>query len=132
MTQSSRGKNAPSVLEKGYEHVLKYIKETTAHGWAYLDPQHHPCKRLVWAFMIITSIFTAFWMFSSFLEESRANPVITTIDTKLVTDIPFPAIGIKVKRDSVNPWGFISKVYDQYDIIQEDDPYGHDTDDSLK
>ena len=62
-------------------------------------------------------MITAFW------RDVNSHPIMTTIDTIPIDQIPFPQITVDLGPVS-NPWGYIEKVYNHLEFVETDDPFG--------
>ena len=51
-------------------------------------------ERLVWLVLVSLHFGVTVYMVNLNLEDARANPVMTTIDTVDVTNVPFPAVTV--------------------------------------
>ena len=51
-------------------------------------------ERLVWLVLVSLHFGVTVYMVNLNLEDARANPVMTTIDTVDVTKVPFPAVTV--------------------------------------
>ena len=51
-------------------------------------------ERLVWLVLVSFHLGMTVYMGNLNLEDARANPVMTTIDTVDVTNVPFPAVTV--------------------------------------
>ena len=51
-------------------------------------------ERLVWLVLVSFHFGVTVYMVNLNLEDARANPVMTTIDTVDVTNVPFPAVTV--------------------------------------
>ena len=64
-------------------------------------------------------------------ECLRENPILTTIDTTSVKDVPFPAITVDAGKVT-NSWGFMEKAMDLLDFECYDDAYNCTNSTSLR
>ena len=92
-------------------NIKAFLSETSAHGFHYLVNNRNIFERIFWAVIITTGFALAAYINTEALNEARSNPIITTIDTGSVRDVPFPAVTINAGK-ILNPWGFIEKVLD--------------------
>ena len=51
-------------------------------------------ERLVWLVLVSLHFGVTVYMVNLNLEDARANPVMTTVDTVDVTNVPFPAVTV--------------------------------------
>lgn len=67
-------------------------------------------EKLFWVTAILLGFSFNVYMIMQSVRENYDNPILTTVDTKSVKEVPFPAITV----DSgviTNPWGYIEKVW---------------------
>ncbi len=74
----------------------------------YVVESQNLCYKLLWLAILVVSFSCSATMIAKGLQESYDEPILTTIETTDVKNVPFPAITIK-GSDFVNPWGFIEK-----------------------
>lgn len=103
-----------------------YCETSTLHGFSYLTQEKRSklekyvalkknvsfhqknSFRLLWAFMLVISIFTTCLLLFQLMEKVKSNPIITyTSDTATkITDIHFPAfiycVPLKPARDMIS------------------------------
>ena len=75
--------------------ATEYFEVTTIHGLRYLMECKSIIEKLFWLAIICFSFGIAAHLIQSFFAEVKSNPILTTIDTARVQDVPFPAITIR-------------------------------------
>eukprot|EP00095_Tigriopus_kingsejongensis_P009175 maker-scaffold145_size311916-snap-gene-1.10 protein:Tk09175 transcript:maker-scaffold145_size311916-snap-gene-1.10-mRNA-1 annotation:"GE16304" len=120
---SKKKPKAPSRGEELINSGKRYLRETTVHGFRYVADGNNFVERIFWIFWIICGFSCSYYMVSQSVLEDKNNPILTTIDTISVTTVPFPAVtvdgGIRL-----NPWGYITKIYNQVFFECYEDPFG--------
>ena len=74
----------------------KYCESTSLHGWQYIYHSSQKGWRLLWMFMVLSSVIIAFcFVFKQTSEFTKAT-VVTTVDTTTapLADVYFPAVTI--------------------------------------
>jgi hypothetical protein len=102
--------------------VTRYLEETTIHGLRYLSHGRNYLEKFVWFVVIVASLSIATYLIAVNIHETYADPILTTIDTTSVKNVPFPAITVRGDYD-FNPWGGVSKALNMltfYDTQQQD------------
>ncbi|TRY68635.1 hypothetical protein TCAL_08884 [Tigriopus californicus] len=102
-------------------NIRSYLKETTVHGFRYVADGANIFERLFWVIWITFGFCGSYYMVSQSIKEGRENPILTTIDTASVTTVPFPAVTVD-GGSLMNPWGHITKLYNQVEFECYDDP----------
>ena len=75
--------------------IAEYLEVTTIHGLRYLMECKTILEKLFWLLIICFSFGYSTYIIQSFLAENDREPILTTIRTGLVQDVPFPAISIR-------------------------------------
>ena len=120
-----------SFAEGVKENIKGYINETTVHGFHYVAVSKNPCEVVLWLAVIFGGIIATAYMVAESFNEAYENPILTTIDTTSVKDVPFPAISVDAGKVT-NSWGFIEKALDLVDFECYDDPYDCTNSSSLR
>ena len=111
-----------------FNEIHQFFDTTTVHGFFYLNHKN-AATRLLWAFLLLVSLGTASKMIQETLQNADRNPIITTMDTINIREVPFPAI-------TFYPGGFrnelalLRRFYDYTDIERYDKnaPMWHNSD----
>ena len=93
-----------------------YLRETTVHGFRYVADGKNCFERLFWIGFISAGFIGSGYMLIQSMNESYCNPILTTIDTTSVKNVPFPAITVDAGK-MLNPWGYVEKIGD---LVQMD------------
>ena len=75
--------------------IAEYLEVTTIHGLRYLMECKTILEKLFWLLIICFSFGYSTYIIQSFFDENENKPILTTIETGLVQDVPFPAITIR-------------------------------------
>ena len=75
--------------------IAEYLEVTTIHGLRYLMECKTIMEKLFWLLIICLSFGYSTYIIQSFFDENESKPILTTIETSLVQDVPFPAITIR-------------------------------------
>ena len=51
-------------------------------------------ERLIWLVVVFGGFGTAVYLIRENFAEAKANPILTTIDTVDITNVPFPAVTV--------------------------------------
>ena len=92
------------------ENVINYLLTTTIHGLRYLYDGRNWVEKIVWLIIILGCFTGCFNLISQSLDEAAKEPILTTIETTEVQNVPFPAITIGGDAN-VNEWGFVEKFF---------------------
>ena len=92
------------------ENVITYLLTTTIHGLRYLHDGRNLFEKLIWLIIIGASFSGAIWFIYHGLKEANEEPILTTLETTEVQNVPFPAITIG-GDGNVNKWGFVEKFF---------------------
>ncbi len=121
------GKNA-SPGHRAIATLRSYLQESSVHGLRYLMPQdksQEPASFLqlfFWLCTILTAFsLSGFILYNSF-REANEFPIITTVDSLTVQEVPFPAVTINA-GNVLNPWGFVEKMFSLVDYECYETPY---------
>ena len=97
-----------------FEHtkniLINFLVTTPIHGFRYLHEGRSFLEKLIWMLVIGSSFGLSFLMIQANLMEAQSNPILTTIDTTEITNVPFPAITVASNKN-VDPWGFSEKFF---------------------
>ena len=99
-----------------------YFVESSIHGLRYLVDGKNLVEKLCWCLIIVISLYLAGTMISTSIEENEREPILTTIETASITNVPFPAITVAADGRA-NPWGFVQKTFNMmtfYGISKKD------------
>ena len=95
--------------EKIGKSLAEYFESTTIHGFRYLCASKTLIERFAWIGIIGTCFSLAGLLIWQSIEESQQNPVLTTIETISVKEVPFPAI--TVDSGVPDPLGHAEKLF---------------------
>ena len=90
--------------------IDEYLRNTTIHGLLYLSECKQLWEKLSWVLVISIASGFAFQMIYTSIDEFEREPIITTLETTSVVNVPFPAITIRGSAQA-NPWGFTEKIF---------------------
>ena len=82
-------------LEVSRPIIAEYLEVTTIHGLRYLMECKSIIEKLFWLLIICFSFGYATHIIQSFFADNDREPILTTIQTGSVQDVPFPAITIR-------------------------------------
>jgi hypothetical protein len=108
MMVSKKKKATFSMWDTLRDEVRIYLEETTIHGFRYLSQGRNWLEKFVWFVVIVGSFSLSTYLIAVNIQEHYVDPMLTTIDTTSVKNVPFPAITIRGDYD-VNPWGAVEK-----------------------
>ena len=92
------------------ENVINYLLTTTIHGLRYLYDGRNWVEKFVWLIIILCCFAGCFNLIGQSLDEAAKEPILTTVETTKVQNVPFPAITIGGDTN-VNEWGFVEKFF---------------------
>ena len=75
--------------------IAEYLEVTTIHGLRYLMECRNLMEKLFWLLIICLSFGYAAHTIQSFFVDNDREPILTTIGTSRVQEVPFPAITIR-------------------------------------
>ena len=75
--------------------LKEYLEQTTIHGLRYLSEGKSIFEKLVWFLVISISFSFAGFYIHTTVKDNEYEPVLTTIETATIKDVPFPAITIR-------------------------------------
>ena len=106
-----------------------FCQTTTIHGFSYLAEGKNLVSRLIWSFLLVSSLFMAVKMISNTIVDTRRNPISTTIDTVDIKKVPFPAVTL-YPGNFRNEKALLRRFYDYIDIerYHEYDPMWNNSD----
>ena len=92
------------------ENVITYLATTTIHGLRYLYDGRNCVEKFVWLIIILGCFTGCFNLIGQSLDEAAKEPILTTVETTEVQNVPFPAITIGGDAN-INEWGFVEKFF---------------------
>ena len=102
------------------QSVSEYLVESSIHGLRYLAEGKNIVEKVGWSLIILISLYFAGTMISTSIEDNDNNPILTTIETTSIQNVPFPAITIGADGRA-NPWGFVQKTFNMMSFYGPDD-----------
>lgn len=119
--QSDSSSSSAANRKTSFQRTVKsnfctYLRETTVHGVRYVAEGKNFFERLFWIGFITAGFISSGYMLTQSMNESYYNPILTTIDTTSVKNVPFPAVTVDAGR-ILNPWGYVEKIGD---LVQMD------------
>ena len=102
-----RSKSAWSTLK---ENIETYLVTTTIHGFRYLYEGRDWAEKICWAVILCLSLIGSVWTISHSFNEAAKEPILTTLHTTKIENVPFPAVTIGGDVN-VNMWGFTEKLF---------------------
>ena len=75
--------------------IAEYLQVTTIHGLRYLLECRNIVEKVFWLLIICLSFGYAAHIIQSFLVDNEREPILTTIGTSRIKEVPFPAITIR-------------------------------------
>ena len=90
------------------QNVITYLVTTTIHGCRYLYDGQSRTEKLAWLVIICSCFAGAVVTITNSLDEAAREPILTTLYTTKIENVPFPAVTIGGDAN-VNPWGFAEK-----------------------
>ena len=75
--------------------ITEYLETSTVHGLRYLAECRHIIEKLFWLVLIGGSFGYAWYIIEIFFIEANNDPILTTIESIPVRDVPFPAVTIR-------------------------------------
>ena len=82
-------------MKRIFQGLVQYLEETTIHGLRYLSVGKDFVEKFVWFVVIAISFSIAGYLIQTTIKENENEPVLTTIETGLAKDVPFPAVTIR-------------------------------------
>ena len=76
--------------------VNEYLESTTIHGFSYLSIGRGILEKLAWLVIICTCFTFAAFLIQQSLKEAKENPVMTTVESVPIQNVPFPAITMDI------------------------------------
>ena len=92
------------------ENISTYLVTTTIHGCRYLYEGRNWIEKLSWMLIIGLSFSCSIYTISHSITEANKEPILTTLHTTKIKEVPFPAVTIGGDAN-VNPWGFAEKLF---------------------
>ena len=116
MSSSGFNSNPPPGRKTSFQRSFKsnfctYLRETTVHGFRYVAEGKNFFERLFWIGFISAGFILSAYMLTQSIKESYDNPILTTIDTTSVKNVPFPAVTVDAGK-ILSPWGYVEKIAD--------------------
>ena len=102
------------------QSVSEYLVESSIHGLRYLAEGRNVLEKVGWSLIILISLYFAGTMISTSIEDNEKEPILTTIETTSIQNVPFPAITIGADGRA-NPWGFAQKTLNMMSFYGPDD-----------
>ena len=102
------------------QSVCEYLEESSIHGLRYLAEGRNVVEKVGWTLIILISLYFAGKMISTSIEDNEKKPILTTIETTSIQNVPFPAITIGADGRA-NPWGFAQKTFNMMSFYGPDD-----------
>ena len=75
--------------------IAEYLEVTTIHGLRYLMECRNLVEKVLWLLIICMSFGYSAHLIQSFFVDNDREPILTTIGTSRVQEVPFPAITIR-------------------------------------
>ena len=75
--------------------IADYLEVTTIHGLRYLKECRNLMEKAFWFIIICFSFGYSIHTIQSFFVANDREPILTTIGTSRVQEVPFPAITIR-------------------------------------
>ena len=75
--------------------ISEYLEVTTIHGLRYLIECRSVIEKVFWLVIICCSFAYSMNIILCFSAENDSKPILTTIETVSVKEVPFPAITIR-------------------------------------
>ena len=75
--------------------ITEYLEVTTIHGLRYLMECKSIIEKLFWLAIICFSFGYSAHIIQTFFVDNDREPILTTIGTSRIQDVPFPAITIR-------------------------------------
>ena len=82
------------VVSDSIRCLIEYLEQTTIHGLRYLSEGKGVFEKLIWLVIITISFCFAGYLIFRTIQDNEHEPVLTTIETATIKDVPFPAITI--------------------------------------
>ena len=92
------------------ENIETYLVTTTIHGFRYLYEGRDWAEKICWAVVLALSFSVALYTIQHSFEEAAKEPILTTLHTAKIENVPFPAVTIGGDAN-VNEWGFSEKLF---------------------
>ena len=92
--------------------VSDYLNASSIHGMQYINNGSNLIEQLIWLVAVIVSLTCAVIMICQVIEEADQKPIMVTLETVHVVDVPFPAVTIDADGNGINPLGFARKFLD--------------------
>ena len=93
--------------------LLQYLDQSTIHGIKYISNTSGALNKCIWTVVIVLVFALASCLIYKSLSEAANNPMTTYIDTKHVSEIPFPAVTVSASYPT-RPQGFMGQVLDRF------------------
>ena len=99
--------------------ISSYFSVSSIHGFRYLVDCKNNIEKFCWCFVIAMSLYFAGWMIWTSIEDNNEEPILTTIETTSIKNVPFPAVTIAADGRA-NPWGFVKKTFNMMSFYGPD------------
>ena len=99
------------------EEINKFCESTSIHGFSYLVVGQKILTKLLWSFLLLSSLSVATIMIYNTLVDSEKNPFSTTVDVVDITEVPFPAVTFHPGHYR-NEKSLLRRMYDYTEIMR--------------
>ena len=99
--------------------IYNYLQTTSIHGCFYLYDGQNWIEKSFWFLLLVMSLTISGLLIQQSLFEANQDPILTTLTTTNIREIPFPAITINADSE-INPWGFMEKILNQLAFYSHD------------
>ena len=89
-------------MKRIFQGLVEYLEQTTIHGLRYLSEGKDLVEKFVWLIVVVISFSIAGYLIYVTIQENESEPVLTTIETGLAKNVPFPAITIRADERYVS------------------------------
>ncbi len=116
-----KGTKRSSVLGSLGSTLNAYFSNSTIHGLGYLSSGNRRTRGsfvlqvFYWLAALVAAYGVAIAIVRRSFQEAQDFPIITTVDSISIKDIPFPAITLDA-GNIFNPWGTTEKLYNFIDF----------------
>jgi len=100
--------------EEGLFIMDVFLQNSSIHGLRYLASSQGLLPRLVWLCMLIAAFGTCTYMIADSLKENAAHPVATSMDSMVMSELPFPAVSLVQNEQSVYTWQLAKHVLNHF------------------
>ena len=100
-----------------------FLRESSIHGLSYVAQRRGgKFQSTIWTVAVLLAFALAIFLVRRSLSEARDFPIITTVESVSVREVPFPAVTINA-GDAINPWGPTEKLFRLVDYECYDAPF---------